>query len=227
MSRPRLLDLFCGAGGSAKGYQDVGFYVVGVDIEEQPNYCGDEFVQADALDLLAGAWTEDLREFDLIHASPPCQAYSRITRVHALHPDLVASTRDMLDTTGVPYVIENVEGAPLRAHIRLCGSMFGLQIQRHRYFELSGFPMVLTPACNHKAWDRGRAVTITGHFGINGGSPDHSLEPFGLEDARRLMGIDWMTRSEIVEAIPPAYTQFIGGQFLEQRVSVLGSEGTT
>lgn len=211
MNAPRLLDLFCGAGGAAKGYQDAGFYVVGVDIVDQPNYVGDEFYRGDALE-----WS-DFAEFDLIHASPPCQAFSRITRSPLEHPDLVGATRQMLDTAGKPYVIENVEGAPLEAHIRLCGSMFGLQIQRHRYFELSGFPLMLTPTCNHKAWDRGRAVTITGHFGINGGSPSHSLEPYGLKDARRLMGIDWMTRSEIVEAVPPVFTQFIGEQFLARR----------
>src|SRR5215472_2155359 len=118
MTRPRLLDLFCGAGGATKGYQRAGFHVTGVDIEPQPRYCGDEFIQADALEVLADL--EFLAGFDVIHASPPCQAYSRTQRFHNVrhdHPDLLPPTRARLIASGLPYVIENVEGAPLTAHV--------------------------------------------------------------------------------------------------------------
>lgn len=190
------------------GYHQAGFTdIVGIDIDPQPNYPF-AFIQADALDLPV-----DLDAFDLIHASPPCQAYSSATPTEHDHPDLVVPTRDLI--AGRPSVIENVPGAPLDGYLRLCGSMFGLDIQRHRYFEMT-FP-AMSPACNHRDWSRGRAVTITGHFGISGQDGSrHSIEPYGLTDARRLMGIPWMSRAEIVEAIPPAYTEYIGQAFIDQ-----------
>src|SRR5690348_3701176 len=134
-SRPRLLDLFCGAGGCAAGYQDAGFYVVGVDKEPQPNYCGDVFIQTDALEILA-EWHFDA--FDAIHASPPCQRYSlaqNASKNADAHPDLVEPVREALQATGLPYVIENVPGAPLLDPITLCGKSFGLNVKRHRLFE--------------------------------------------------------------------------------------------
>jgi DNA (cytosine-5)-methyltransferase 1 len=143
-TRPVLIDLFCKAGGCTKGYQRAGFYVVGVDIEPQPNYCGDEFHQADALAF-------PLDEADAIHASPPCQAHSSIAKQQRArrpgaydHPDLVDATRDRLVAAGVPYVIENVVGAPLLNHVQLCGSSFGLDVRRHRLFECS-FPVLAPP----------------------------------------------------------------------------------
>lgn len=204
----RLLDLFCGAGGAAVGYHQAGFdEIVGIDNILQPNYPFD-FIQGDALNPPV-----ELEGFDLIHASPPCQRFSVLTAEPNRHPDLIEATRNLLSSR--PSVIENVWQAPLRRDIQLCGSMFSLNIQRHRAFELDGFNLVLVPPCNHLTWQRGRPITITGHFGVGGGGR-HSLEPFGLTDARELMGMPWASRSELVEAIPPAYTKFIGEQFLAQ-----------
>jgi len=213
----RLLDLFCGAGGAAMGYHQAGFTeIVGVDIEPQPNYPFD-FVEGDALD-----WNFlylSNKPWDLIHASPPCQAYSR-QGDHGnrdKYPNLIAPTRQLLEPLGVPYVIENVPGAPLTGHvIELCGSMFGLEIQRHRRFELGHFPVVLAPGCNHKAWKAGRPHTITGHAdGTLRPDARHSMGFRDTAHAAELMEMPWATRtSEIVEAIPPAYTKYIGEQFL-------------
>lgn len=214
MSKPRLLDLFCGAGGATRGYQDAGFYVVGVDIEGQPNYCGDRFVRADALRPLH-QWL-CLSDFDLIHASPPCQAYSASTVMwrDRVYPNLVPPTRSMLATSGVPYVIENVPGAPLGYSITLCGSTMGLpRIRRHRHFETS-WPM-MSPGCNHSLLRE--PLSVTGH-GEHGSGVKNRTLPYGLEARKEAMGIDWMTRDELSEAIPPAYTQFIGEQFLAQRL---------
>ena len=211
--KPRLLDLFCGAGGAAMGYHRAGFDVVGVDIEPQPNYPF-EFVQGNALIdgallALAGGW-------DLIHASPPCQAYSRVSPNRTTYPDLIAPTRELLQATTLPFVIENVEGAPLSGYLKLCGSIFGMQIQRHRYFEIVGFP-VLSPPCNHKAWKAGRPHTITGHADGPGIMKPHSLGFRDTEHAKELMGMPWVqTTREVTEAIPPAYTEWIGSQLLEQ-----------
>jgi site-specific DNA-cytosine methylase len=141
MVKPRLLDLFCGAGGAAMGYSRAGFEVVGVDIEPQPNYPF-EFVQGDALEVLwgHGYWGVPA-DFDAIHASPPCQHYANVTRWRgdqADHPDLIAPVRDLLEQTGLPYVIENVRTAELRSCFLLCGSHFLLPIRRHRYFVVEG-----------------------------------------------------------------------------------------
>src|SRR5690606_32247689 len=128
------LDLFCKAGGASRGYQQAGFYVVGVDIEPQPNYCGDLFIQADALDVLN--WADFLAQFDAVHASPPCQSYSVTASLHeANYPELIGPVRERLSLLGVPYAIENVVGAPLRDAVRLCGSSFGLGVRRHLLFE--------------------------------------------------------------------------------------------
>ena len=155
MTRPRLLDLFCGAGGAAMGYHRAGFEVVGVDINPQPRYPF-EFHQADALEYpLAG--------FDAIHASPPCQRFSTMTKRWARsssHSDLIEPTRSRLRESMLPYVIENVAGAPLVGPIRLCGSSFGLPVRRHRLFEMSS-PPLLVPPCQHD----GPALQVTGHPG--------------------------------------------------------------
>jgi len=192
----RLLDLFCGAGGAGMGYHRAGFEVVGVDIKPMPRYPF-EFHQADALEYLA----EHGAEFDVIHASPPCQHYSSMQHIHKNQhkwPDLVAPTRDLLVLTGKPFVIENVEGAPLRVDIMLCGSNFKLGMIRHRIFEFS-FPwFTLVPPCNH----------------VNMYDPWHG-ETQDRINMSKGMGIDWfMTRQEVREAIPPAYTNFIGGQLI-------------
>lgn len=210
MSRPALLDLFCGAGGATEGYRRAGFDVLGVDVRPRPRYRGDDFVQADALEYVRlMGWA-----FTAIHASPPCQRYSVATPVERRddHPDLIDAVRDALQATGRPWVIENVRRAPLRGSLMLCGSMFGLNLVRHRYFEASGpWLSPFGPAsCHHR---RGM-VTVTGHSGYRllGPRPCERVRSSVGEVA---MGIDWMSRAELAQAIPPAYTEWIGRQLRE------------
>ena len=196
----RLLDLFCGAGGAAMGYYRAGFDdITGVDIAPQPNYLF-EFVLGDALEYVM----QHGAEFDVIHASPPCQAYSMMQNIHKnahLHPDLIEPTRQALIETGKPYVIENVFRAPLNGILMLCGTMFGLPINRHRWFESNMDIFALMPPCNHE----------------NLYDPWHGEGSLGQrEKLAEAMGIDWfMTRPEVREAIPPAYTEFIGRQIID------------
>lgn len=204
----RLLDLFCGAGGAAMGYHQAGFTeIVGVDIVPQPNYPF-EFVQGDALQPPIR-----LEAFDFIHASPPCQAFTVARVIHRReHPDLIQPTRAILESSGVDWVIENVPGAPLRKDLELCGSMFGLEskngrLRRHRIFELSWPGPILVPPHQH----HGKTISVFGH----GGHVYH-----GVEDWREVMDMPWATRDELAEAIPSAYTKFIGEQFLTQVDSV-------
>ena len=213
MGRPRLLDLFCCAGGAAKGYHEAGFEVTGVDTVEQPNYPFD-FIMGDALDLDGGF----LSEFDAIHASPPCQAYSvtaKRTGRGGDWPMLIKPTRKMLRTTGLPYVIENVVGSPLKDPIVLCGTMFsGLRVIRHRLFE-SNFKIAPPKHIPHKSHplchtlDKRKAHyrktdEWVNYVQVNGGGNCTLLA------ARDAMGIDWMTKREINEAIPPAYSKYVG-----------------
>lgn len=207
MARPLLLDLFCGAGGAAFGYHFAGFDVLGVDNRPQPNYPY-EFVQADALDYLA----QHGSRFDAVHASPPCQGYSKLAAMHPEkrndYPRLIVPVRKLLLGAGSPYVIENVEGSPLTAPLLLCGSMFRLGVargylRRHRLFECN-FPVV-QPRCKHV----GNAVGVYGHGGHAG---KHRM--LYRAEASVAMGIDWMTRDELTQAIPPAYTVWIGTQLL-------------
>lgn len=207
--RPRLLDLFCGAGGATKGYQRAGFYVVGVDVNPQPNYCGEEFVQADVLDYLDVLIRHRLLgRFSAIHASPPCQHASTLRhRTGEDYENLIPQTRELLNDIGLPYVIENVMGAELVNPIRLCGSSFGLgangrQLRRHRLFECSGFS-VMAPPCAH----RGQPVGV---YGTGGGGQMTRGYKGTPEEYREAMGIDWATRAEIAQAIPPAYTKYVG-----------------
>lgn len=216
---PRLLDLFCSAGGSCKGYQDAGFYVVGVDKVYQPRYPGDYFIQADVMTWLPIAIeTGYIDGFDVIHSSPPCQAHSILGNMPNVdpesHDDLIEPVRNLLKETGKPYVIENVPGAPLESPIRLCGSSFGLRVQKHRLFELSHF--VLAPPCQHHWQDSDPIYTVRNHgahrktgicyvFGNGTGKGD---------DWAGAMGINWMTRDELSQAIPPAYTRWLGEQML-------------
>ncbi|MEU0941090.1 DNA cytosine methyltransferase [Embleya sp. NPDC005971] len=189
--KPRLLDLCCGAGGAARGYQDVGFHVTGIDHVAQPNYCGDEFVQADALTYLV----EHGAEYDAIHASFPCEGFANVTLWRgnqADHVDLVTPGRPLLAATGRPWVIENVPEAPVRPDYLLCGSMLGLAVKRHRAFETSWSGVRLTAPCWH-------------HRGLR--PFDHSSE----RDYADAMGCTWMTNKEARKAIPPAYTRLIGG----------------
>jgi DNA (cytosine-5)-methyltransferase 1 len=205
VSRPRLLDLFCCEGGAGTGYDRAGFEVVGVDIAAQPRYPF-EFHQGDALEFVK----EHGHEFDAIHASPPCQAFTRAWKLRQNeHPDLIAPTRDALDATGLPYIIENVPGAPLVAPVELCGAMFGLRTYRHRQFE-SNRPLTAPDHAPHRVPTRkmGRApaegdfIHVVGNFS-------------GVAYARQVMGMPWASRDGLREAIPPAYTEHIGRQLIE------------
>ncbi len=221
--RPRLLDLFCGAGGAAVGYHRAGFEVVGVDIAPQPNYPF-RFIQADALSLLErwDTWGEHV-SFDAIHASPPCQVFTAYKRTGNVgeYPDLIAQTRELLEQTGLPWVIENVEGAPLEDPLLVCGTMFDppMEIQRHRLFE--SFPLrPPTWPCRHMLNGRdrypgGRSKQRTGSSrGLVRGTIEIGSWDIPLDTQQTAMGIDWMTLEELSEAIPPAYTEFVGAQLL-------------
>lgn len=203
-----LLDTFCGAGGATRGYQLAGFYVVGVDIKPQPRYIGDEFYQGDALEFIEKYGSE----FDVIHASPPCQHYSvacRTAHTYHLFPDLLPQTRSILEKNGRPFIIENVPGAPMNATIILCGSMFGLPIVRHRLFELNPPLFMLTPPCNHVAIPIG----VYGH-GTNSWYRSKKGHNASTQDWRNAMGNQWMNRSELAESIPWVYTHKIGNLFV-------------
>jgi DNA (cytosine-5)-methyltransferase 1 len=220
--KPRLLDLFCGAGGAAAGYAQAGFDVVGVDIADQPRFPY-EFIRCDweeALSILPGMWEREGVPY-AIHASPPCQTYSNMTKRHgrqAEHPDLVGPTREALEAIGVPFVIENVIGAPLVNPTMLCGSMFDLgsgeyRLRRHRIFEPHGFELLPPSACNHY----GKALPVYGHAG--GRSKRDGLQFPGTDAWREGMEIDWMTGKELAESIPPAFTRYIGSRLI--RVATL------
>ena len=206
----KLLDLFCGAGGAAMGYARAGFEVVGVDIDPQPRYPF-EFVQADALAF-------PLDGFDVIHASPPCQRFSQATKRwegrREIHPDLVEymRVRFAVEAPEALYVIENVEGAPLRDPLRLCGSSFGLDVRRHRLFE-SNVPLV-APPCNHDLHTPRFSVPDKRKKTLSAVVPVYGNANYAGETELRgrAMGIDWMTSRELSEAIPPAYTEFVGRQ---------------
>jgi len=231
MLRPRLLDLFCGAGGAAMGYHRAGFDIVGVDHQSQPNYPF-PFIRADVTAI-------DFAGFDAVHASPPCQVYSTIGKQQVQlgrareRVDLVAETRDLLEQTRLPYVIENVPGAPLRDPVLICGSMFDppMDIRRHRLFE-ANWPLQhpMWP-CRHKLWapryrsfDKRRRKLVSGTVPVHGNSRQLAsvvtvaghLDFAGEMSLRaRVMGIDWMSANELSQAIPPAYTELIGHQLLQ------------
>ena len=208
----RIADLFCKAGGGAMGYHRAGFEVIGIDTEPQKNYPF-KFYQADAI-------TYPLKGFDAVHASPPCQKYSALVTMHPgqNYPDLIDVTREKLKKSGLPYIIENVETSPLSkssdlfgSHgVLLCGSMFNLgcergYLKRHRIFETS-FPLPQLH-CIH----RGRAVGVYGHGGC---SKKHRM--LYKKEAAEAMQINWMNRDELAQAIPPAYTKWIGEQLMKR-----------
>jgi DNA (cytosine-5)-methyltransferase 1 len=197
MTRPRLLDLFCGAGGAAMGYHRAGFDVVGVDNRPQPRYPF-KFVQADAM-------TFPLDGYDAIHASPPCQDHMRSPGSYISQGTgwMLATTRYRLQSSGVPWVIENVPGAPMRVDLKLCGCMFGLPgLRRERWFETSPQLFDLRQPCQHI----GKAIGVHGGGGRRNGT---------IAKRRAAMGIDWMARGELNQAIPPAYTEHIGAALLD------------
>lgn len=201
-NRPYVIDLFCGAGGCSMGYYMAGFNVLGVDNCPQPNYPF-AFVQADAMSY-------PLNGFAGVHSSPPCQGYSVTKNGHSRkHPLLIEPVRHRLQDSGLPYVIENVQGAPLIDPVRLCGTMFELRVYRHRLFETNfPIPQPFHPPhvalCSNGDSFKGNRKPSDAHFYTVVGNFGH------LEDARNAMGITWMRRAELAQAIPPAYTRFIG-----------------
>lgn len=205
-SRPRLLDAFCCQGGAGRGYADAGFDVTGIDIDPQPRYPY-RFVQGDAVGFIR----DHGAEFDFIHTSPPCQHDTDCQRIQGnSHPDLIAPTRDALQATGRPWVIENVRGAvpKLRAPVMLCGQMFRLANYRHRFFEVGGgFALAAPhhPAHTAPQAKMGRPVPV-GHYGQYVGNFS------GVQAARDVLGVPWMNRDGIRECIPPAYAEWIGRQ---------------
>lgn len=204
--KPKLLDLFCGAGGCGVGYAHAGFQVTGVDIEPQSRYPF-EFHQADAFLFLRN----HIHQFDAIHASPPCQRYSvagNIRRHSVVHPDLIGPVRDALQKWGGIWVIENVPGSPLLNPVTICGLALGLNVKRHRWFESSHH---IQGTCCPKGHP-GEWVTVFG-----GGAPavPDNRRRASAQIAASAMGIDWMTRDEMSQAIPPRYTEFIGKQLFE------------
>jgi DNA (cytosine-5)-methyltransferase 1 len=232
VSDRRLLDLFCGAGGAGEGYRRAGFYVVGVDSTPHV-YPAGEFLQADALDVLADR--DFLAGFDVIHASPPCPRYSSITAAGSRdgHPDLVEPVRELLRAWGGAYVVENVPGAPLENPLQLCGSEFALsagcrdgirrQLRRHRLFE-SNVWLMGAGGCQHRG-------PVVGVYGECGGTPEQMLGITSKRnrgykgtraEAREAMGIDWMGVADLSDAIPPAYTEHIGWQLLDHLARTAG-----
>lgn len=214
--RPRLLDLFCCEGGAGMGYHRAGFEVVGVDKEAQPNYPF-EFVQGDAIEYLE----EHGHLFDAVHASPPCQGYTQITRHkerQAEWPKLIAPVRDELVTLGRPYVIENVVGArdEMRETFLLHGGMFGLGVDRPRLFETNF--LVMVPRAPRKRGGIGVYGKLDGRRLWTRKDGSELRNPSSLEEAQEAMGMPWASWDGVREAIPPAYTEWIGSQLLASLV---------
>lgn len=238
MDSPTALDLFCGGFGAGHGLQRAGFAVTGVDIVERAHRPeGVHFVRADVADVLTDL--DFLRRFDFIHASPPCKVHTRLGHLvtasgkSPVHGDYVAVTRAALDESGVPYMIENVEGAPLRPDVVLCGSMLNLHaydqsgrkrwLRRHRLFELGGWGYLgwgvqpewccdcqsgcTSPMCGHRTAGH-RPWGVYGS--MNDQVPDGAETVDTLDNARALMGTPWMSWAAITQAIPPAYTEYLG-----------------
>jgi DNA (cytosine-5)-methyltransferase 1 len=207
----RLLDLFAGAGGAARGYQLAGFHVTGIDNRPQPRYPF-TFHEGDAMQVSV----DFMRMFDVIHASPPCQEYSTTRTMHRItYPKLVTGIVERLKATGRPWVVENVVGAPFEAPALVCGSSFGLRVRRHRLFESS--LALMSSGCRHDLQPSPLDVTGGGpslkvRVDRKGGAHN---KPRNIAEAREAMGIDWMTRAELNEAVPPAYTEFIGAQLMD------------
>lgn len=210
MSKPRLLDLFCGAGGASVGYSRAGFEVVGIDLHPQPHYPF-IFHRGDALDFLRTVVRWEPREWDAVHASPPCQAYSKaLKHLSGEYPSLIEPGRELLEATGLPWVIENVPGSPLRRDFDLCGCYFDLPgLRRPRWFETNWGKDDATWTHHHE----GLAINVDGH-----GTPGRVYragQPVPTQaDRKAAMGVDWMNRNELAEAIPPAFTEYVGKQLM-------------
>lgn len=210
----KALDLCCCAGGATRGLQQAGYHVTGVDIRPQPHYIGDAFVCDDAMAWLRGE-REPLDSFDLIWASPPCQLYSQLTPEdrRSAHANLLPEVLTILRAQPVPYIVENVQGARryFRNAVVLCGTMFGLPIWRHRWFEIGNSDaFFLPPPCNHGS-ERPILISGMGSKKIDGRRAKR--QPVGLKYAA--IQIDWMNRAELSEAIPPAYSRFLAERIQE------------
>ena len=221
--KPRLLDLFAGAGGAGKGYMDAGFDVTGVDIEPQPDYPG-TFIQGDAIAFLAAHG----HEYDAIHASPPCQASSALTKgtnKGREYLNLIPATRALLALHDVPTIIENVQGSDLRRDLTLCGEMFGLGVIRHRYFECSGFTAIAPEHVPHRGRVRGwrHGTYYDGcYLAVHGSGGGKGT----VAEWQEAMGIfHTSNRKSIAESIPPQYARFIGGQIMQRLESEAAIRG--
>jgi len=205
----KLLDLFCGVGGASAGYAAAGFEVHGVDLKHGKRYPY-TYVRADVLDVLRDK--NYLDQFDVIHASPPCQTHSITKHLRNAQGkttsklDLIPETRAALIESGKPYIIENVPGSPLINPIQLCGSSFGLKVRRHRLFESN--MALIGSVCNHKL--QGRPIGVYGS--LNDEIPQGGKTAATINEARDAMGMPWAIWTELVEAIPPAFTEYLGGQ---------------
>lgn len=221
VSRPLLYDLFCGAGGAAKGYEDAGFRVVGIDCQRQPRFAGSGFIQLDVFEFMRRYGAGEYPEAACFHASPPCQHYTRIAQrlgrsVARKHPHMITDTRLALEATGLPWVMENVVEARefMPNAIILCGSSFGLDVRRHRLFDSNS--LLFSLPCSH-SWQTPRFRSLDGRrkqaacvVGVHG-----HLNYAGEKEVReRAMQISWMTPAELAQAVPPAYTKFVGEQLL-------------
>lgn len=220
--RPRLLDLFCGGGGASRGYHVAGFDVVGVDIVRQYEY--------PYTFVLANAMTYPLDGFDAVHASPPCKRYTTAgvgnrarPSLFDPHPDCLAPTLERFATLSIPWVVENVPGAPLPGAVRYCGSSFGLDVRRHRLFA-SNVPLT-APPCHHERQAPARYPSLENKRRKSGDRAAvvgiHGIQQYDghYTDACNAMGIDWMEWERLTQAIPPAYTEHVGRQLLEHLAS--------
>lgn len=214
----KLLDLFCGAGGASKGYAQAGFEITGIDLKHGKRY-EYEYIKGDVRDYLN---KEFLQKFDVIHASPPCQTHSVTKhlrnaqgRTTTKKIDMIDEVRKALILSEKPYIIENVPKAPLINTILLCGSYFNLKVRRHRIFE-SNLKLKGT-ICNHKA--QGRPIGVYGT--LNDEIPNGGKTAKNIDEARKAMGIDWMIWGELIEAIPPHYTKFLGKQIINNKAHII------
>lgn len=217
--KPVLLDIGCRQGGATRGYRNAGFFVIGVDIEPQPRYCGDAFIQADGLAVLdnmlyrrhARLWLvrHGQVQVDAVHTSWPCQGYSNTHRIRKNdHPRLIEDGRELLDKLELPYIQENVEGAPLLNPVTICGATLGLHTYRHRLFE-ANFPITAPEHQPHvqQQIKMGRPVREGDFYQAVGNFSN-------VDYVRRDMGVEWMTREGIRECVPPVYTEHIGRQLI-------------
>lgn len=218
----RVLDLFCCGGGASMGYHNAGFEVLGVDIKKKRDY---PFIQLkyDVLKLFNDKPLQWFQEFDLIHASPPCQKFSRAAKGaswgEVSEIDLIEPIRQFLKTLNVPFVIENVEGSPLNNPLKLCGSMFGLKVRRHRLFETS-WPYSSSHKCDHKKQGKPIGIygsmndTVKGVCSITGKTVYGGSTAKNIKEAREAMGINWLNWGDLKESIPPIYTYTIAQDFI-------------